>query len=142
MLDLRKNRLRAAGVLAVVAVAPAALAQAASATERVTARPANLMINTDTTITGSGFPAHTMLSLRECGVKFWLAPNDPCNTENAKTVETNKNGRFKTPFEAQLCPEGKPAHQPTTRICYIGVLSFGEDTGMLDPAARVKVSYP
>jgi hypothetical protein len=142
MLDLRKNRLRAAGVLAAVAVAPAAVAQSASATEKVSARPTHVMVNTDTTITGSGFPAHAMIPLRECGVKFWLAPNDPCNTENAITVETNRMGRFKTSFEAQLCPEGKPARQPTTRICYIGVLSFGEDTGMLEPAARVLVSYP
>jgi hypothetical protein len=141
MLDLRKTA-RVLGALAAVAVAPVAVAHAASGTEKVSAYPANVMVNTDTTIKGSGFPAHTMVSLTECGLTFWLAPKDPCNTENAKTVETNANGRFHTLFEAQLCPEGKPARQPTTRICYIGVLSFGEDTGMLEPAAKVKVSYP
>jgi len=143
MLELWKTRFRAAGALAaIIAVAPVTVAHAALGTEKVKAHPADVMVNTDTTITGSGFPAHTMVSLKECGVTFWLAPNDPCNTENAKTVETNAKGRFTTPFEVQICPEGSPARQPNTRVCYIGVLRFGEDTGMLEPAAKVKVGYP
>ena len=100
------------------------------------------MINTDTTIAGSGFAPHTMVTLTECGATLWLAPNEPCNTENATTVETNAKGRFKTPFEAKLCPEGKRAHQPTTVICYIGVKHYVEDVGKLEPAAKVKVTYP
>ncbi len=143
MLELRRTRCRAAGALAaIIAAAPVAAAHAAPGAEKVRAHPADVMVNTDTTITGSGFPAHAKVSLAECGLIFWLAPNYPCNTENAKTLETNAKGRFSTPFEAQLCPEGSPARQPTTRICYIGVLRFGEDTGMLEPAAKVKVSYP
>ena len=143
MLDPGKIRLRAAGALAAIfAIAPVAVAQARAGTEKLKAHPAEIMINTDTTIAGSGFPAHTMISLTECGARFWLAPKDPCNTENAETIETNAKGRFKTPFEAQLCPEGKRAHQPTTLIRYVGVLQFGEDTGMLEPAAKVKVTYP
>jgi hypothetical protein len=143
MLEQWRTRFRAVGALtAVIAVALVTVAHAASGSERVTAHPTAVMVNTDTTITGSGFPAHMILSLRECGVTFWLAPNDPCNTENARKVEKNARGHFSTPFEAQLCPEGSPARQPTTRVCYIGVLRFGEDTGMLEPAAKVKVSYP
>ncbi len=143
MLELKKFRFRTVGAIAtIIAVAPVAVAHAASGTEKLKAHPKSVMINTDTTIAGHGFAPNTMVTLTECGATFWLAPNDPCNTENAKTVETNAKGRFKTPFEAQLCPEGKHAHQPTTVICYIGVKSFIEDTGMLEPAAKVKVTYP
>jgi hypothetical protein len=143
MFDLKKIRFRTAGALVTIAaVAPIAVAQAASGTEKLTATPKSVMVNTDTTITGGGFPAHTMVSLTQCGAKFWLAPKEPCNTENTKTVETNARGHFKTPFEMQLCPEGKRARQPTTVICYIGVLSFGEDFAELKPAVKVKVTYP
>lgn len=143
MLDLKKIRFRTAGALvAIFAVAPVAAAHAASGVEKLTARPRNVMINTDTTITGKGFPGHAMVSLTECGVTFWLAPKEPCSTENGTTVETNAKGRFTTPFEMQLCPEGEHAHRPTTVICYVGVRSFGEDTGMLEPAVKLKVTYP
>ncbi len=143
MFDAGKTRFRAAGALAALfVIAPVAVAQATAGTEKLKAHPAEVMVNTDTTIAGSGFPAHTMVSLTECGALFWLAPKYPCITENAETVETDAKGRFKRPFEAQLCPEGMRAHQPTTLICYVGVLQFGEDTGMLEPAAKVKVTYP
>jgi hypothetical protein len=143
MLELKKMRFRTAGALAtIIAIAPVAVAHAAPGAEKLMAHPKSVMINTDTTIAGSGFPAHTMVSLTECGATSWLAPNEPCNTENATTVETNAKGRFKTPFEMQFCPEGKHAHQPTTVICYVGVRYYIEDVGKLEPAAKVKVTYP
>jgi hypothetical protein len=142
MLDLKRIRFRTAGALvAIAAVVPVAAAHAASG-GKLMAHPNSVMVNTDTTILGHGFPAHTMVSLTECGVAFWLAPNDPCNTENVTTVETTAKGNFKTPFQMQLCPEGKHAKQPTTVICYVGVRGFIEDTEMLEPHVKVKVTYP
>jgi hypothetical protein len=128
---------------AIAAIAAIALIPATAAAGGATlkAYPTNVMVNTDTTLSGGGFPAHTTLKLRECGARFWLAPKDSCDTENARTVETNSRGRFKLSFKVQLCPEGEVSG-PTQRTCYIGVLKFGEDTGSLEPAARVLVSYP
>ncbi len=144
MLGIEKVRFRAAGALtAIIAIVPVAVAQAAPGTEKLMmAHPKSVMINTDTTIAGKGFPANTMVTLTECGATFWIVPNEVCNTENVTTVETNKKGRFKTPFEMKLCPEGQHARQPTTVICYVGVQSFVEDTGKLEPADKVKVTYP
>jgi hypothetical protein len=143
MLELKRIRLRTAGALAaIIAIAPAAVAHATSGTETIKAHPKSVMINTDTTIAGHGFPANTMITLTECGATMWLAPNKPCNTENVTTVETNTKGSFKAPFEMKLCPEGQRAHQPTTIICYVGVKYYVEDVGKLEPAAKVKVSYP
>ncbi len=143
MLERRKTLAYAAGALAAsLAIAPLAVAQASSGSEKITANPKSVMINTDTTLKGKGFPAHTMIQLEECGATFWLAPKDPCDTENTQTVETNAKGRFTTSFKMQLCPEGAPGKKPTSEICYVGVPSFGEDTGMLEPAAKVTVTFP
>ncbi len=143
MLELKKMRFRTAGaVVAIIALAPVAAAHAAPGAGKLMAHPKSVMINTDTTIAGSGFAPNTMVTLTECGATSWLAPNDPCNTENVKTVETNAKGRFRTPFEVQFCPEAKRAHQPTTVICYVGVQYYIEDVGKLEPAARLKVTYP
>lgn len=143
MLELRRVLLRAAGAFAaIVAVMPTAAAYAGSQAEKIRAHPASVMINTDTTLTGSGFPAHTTIVLEECGATRWLDPKVPCNTENRETVETNAKGRFTASFEVELCPEGAPGRHPTTRICYIGVPKLLEDTGKLEPAAKVQVSYP
>ncbi len=117
-------------------------ASAQSGSERIVANPSSVMVNTHTTLRGTGFPAHTMVALKECGTTFWLAPKDPCNANNGKTVETNGLGRFRTSFKVELCPEGEPGEFPTSRICYIGVPRFGEDTGALEPAAKVTVTYP
>jgi hypothetical protein len=143
MLGLEKVRYLAVGTLtAIIALVPVAVAQAAPGAEKLMAHPRSVMINTDTTILGRGFPANSTVTLTECGATFWIVPNEVCNTENVTTVETNKKGGFKTPFEMKLCPEGKHARQPTTVICYVGVQSFVEDTGMLKPAVKVKVTYP
>lgn len=141
MLERRKMWAYAAAALATsLAIVPVTAAQARS--EKIMAKPKSVMVNTDTTLKGKGFPADTMIRLEECGATFWLAPKDPCDTENAQTVDTNAKGSFTTSFEVQLCPEGAPGKKPTSEICYIGVPSFGEDTGMLEPAARVTVTFP
>ncbi len=137
----RKTWAYAAGALAAsLAIAPVTVAQANS--EKIMAKPKSVMVNTDTTVKGKGFPADTMIRLEECGATFWLAPKDPCDTENAQTVETNAKGKFTSSFEVQLCPEGAPGKKPTSQICFIGVPRFGEDTGTLEPAAKVTVTFP
>jgi hypothetical protein len=118
------------------------IAQAASATPRITVRPANVMVGSPTTVTGSGFPARAQVPLRECGVRFWIDPEEPCNTANAITVETNGFGHFKTTFHVELCPDAAIGKVVTERTCYIGRVLFGEDTGELQPAARIIVTYP
>ncbi len=143
MLERRKTLAGAAGALAAtLAIAPIPGAQASSGAKKIKAHPRSVMVNTETTLKGRGFPANTTIQLEECGATFWLAPKNPCDTENAKTVETNAKGRFTTSFAVQLCPEGAHGRKPTSQICYIGVPEFIEDTGMLEPAAKVTVTYP
>lgn len=140
MFDSKKLIVCAATAASALAAA-APLAQAQAKQPKIKARPSTLMVNTTTTLTGSGFPANTVIQLRECGRTFWLAPDYPC-TENKEAVTTDRRGRFHTTFQAGLCPEGEPGKMPTERICYIGELVTGEDTGSLIGAARITVTYP
>lgn len=128
----------AALVTAAVAQAPA---QAEATQPKISARPSTLMVNATTTLKGSGFPANTVIQLRECGRTFWLAPAYPC-TANEASVTTDRSGRFRTTFKVGLCPEGEPGKMPSERICYVGELLTGEDTGSLVGAAMITVTYP
>ena len=126
-----------------VLAAPGSLAGAATTIKpAISAKPSHVMVSSATTVTGTGFPASSRLQLRECGRRFWLAPEEPCNTDNAITVETDRHGRFKATFHVELCPDGSVGKFPTERTCYIGRVRFGEDTGELQPAARMIVTYP
>ncbi|GEM_PF-2249240 len=111
-------------------------------TPTITAKPHSAMVNTEITLRGRGFPKHTTVRLRECGRRFWLDPQVPCNGENEVSATTGAMGRFTTTFKVEVCPEGEPLEVITQRICYIGVPEFGEDTGTLDPSVEVTVSYP
>jgi Neocarzinostatin family len=144
MLDSRSVSVHVVLALAVIlAAVPVSAASAAAKQPSLRVHPRSAMVNTDVMVKGSGFAANADVTLAECGATFWIAPAEPCNTENEMTVQTNAKGRFSTSFEVQLCPEpGAPASDPTKRVCYIGVPAFGEDTGMLEPAAKVKVTYP
>jgi hypothetical protein len=124
-----------------VAAAPVLPAQAQAKQPKIAARPHTLMVNATTMLKGSGFPANTVIELRECGRTFWLAPDYPC-VASEETVTTDKRGRFRATFQARLCPEGEPGTMPTERICYIGELVTGEDTGSLVGAAKITVTYP
>lgn len=126
---------------ALVTAAAAASVQAQTRQPKISARPSTLMVNATTTLKGSGFPANTVIQLRECGRTFWLAPAYPC-TANEASVTTDRSGRFRTTFEVGLCPEGEPGKMPNERICYVGQLLTGEDTGSLVGAARITVTYP
>jgi hypothetical protein len=128
-------------VVIVVALAPAQSAFAGTTSPKITARPHRLMVDTETTLKGRGFPANSTIDLRECGRTFWLDPEDPC-LEGGKSVTTDAKGKFTTPFSVGLCPEGEPTKKPTQRVCWVGELVNGEDTGQLVGAARLIVSYP
>jgi hypothetical protein len=129
---------------ATAAAAPAALAspRATSPQPAITATPSSVMVNAKTRLVGRHFAPNTVLALRECGRTFWLAPAHPCNTANAVSVKTNARGAFALRFKVELCPEGAAGEHPTERICYVGALETGEDTGTLVGAARISVTYP
>lgn len=109
---------------------------------KVRAHPANVMVNTDTRLTGRGFPANATITLRECAAKSWLATQDPCNSSNEVSVRTDAKGRFTTELKAELCPEGQPGRGPTERVCYVGHPASTEGTVTLEGAGRIRVSYP
>jgi hypothetical protein len=137
------TKLRSCVFLAFAAtLAPIATAQAATSSPKIKANPRSVMVNTETTLTGKGFPANTTITLEECGRTFWLAPEDPCLDEDAKTVKTNAKGNFQTPFRVGVCPEGKRTKKPTQEVCYVGELVTGEDTGSLVGPAKLIVTWP
>ncbi len=141
MLD-SKVRLPAAVLTAMtMAALGGGVAQASEGAPKINARPHSVMVNSNTTLKGRGFPANATLQLQECGFTSWLAPNDPCLPDTV-TVATDSRGRFQTSFKVGLCPEGKPTKEPTQRVCYVGELQTGEDTGSLVGAARLIVTYP
>ncbi len=108
----------------------------------VTVHPNNVMVNTDTDVVGRHFDAGQTLTLVECGKTSWIAPKNPCDTDNTVTVTTNGKGGFKTEMKVEACP-GK-AHQPPglAQTCYIGVEKLGLDNGSLQPFARIVVTFP
>jgi hypothetical protein len=115
---------------------------ATAATPRIVAKPDNLMVNTKTTLTGSGFPARTKLSIVECSTTNWVVTAHPCVTGNKISVTTDSHGRFTHTFKVVLCG-GKRGPEPTSQICYIGnPHPRGIDTEHLDGAAKVTVTYP
>jgi hypothetical protein len=111
-------------------------------TPKIVAKPTSAMINTNITLRGRGFPKNTTVQLRECGRRSWLNPNVPCNQGNELSVSTGAKGRFKVSFKVELCPEGEQIEMITERDCFIGVPQLGEDSGTLEPATEVIVSYP
>lgn len=137
---LGSRKLLAAGC-ASLALGAASATGAAAMAPKLAAKPHKLMVGAETALKGRGFPPDTSIELRECGKTFWLAPADPCLEEGA-TVTTDAKGRFQTTFKVGLCPEGEATKKPTQRVCYIGELVSGEDTGSLSGAARLLVTYP
>ncbi len=108
----------------------------------ITANPNNLMVNTDTVLTGRNFPPATKLHLTECGKTNWIVPQNPCDTNNTVTVTTGSLGGFRTKFKAELCPGGVRVG-PTAVRCYIGVpRPSGIDTITLRAAVKIVVTYP
>jgi hypothetical protein len=115
---------------------------ATAATPRIVARPNNLMVNTKTTLTGTGFAARTKLSIAECPTTNWVVTEHPCVSGNKVSVTTDGHGRFIHTFKVELCG-GKRGSGPTSQICYIGYPHpQGIDTEHLDGAVKVTVTYP
>ena len=101
------------------------------------------MVNTPTTLEGSGFPANEQIVLRECPKKgYGPEPQPivkhPCDPSEM-TVETNASGTFTATFEVRSClkAEQKPT-RPTK--CYVGWYIKGVDTIMLVGAVKLTVS--
>jgi hypothetical protein len=132
-------------VLSVVALVVAIgidTADAASEAPHITAKPSNLMVNTKTTLTGTGFPSKAKLTIQECAKRNWVVPQNPCVNRNKITVTTDSHGRFVHQFKVILCG-GKHGPTPTSQICYVGALHpEGVDTITLLGAAKVVVTYP
>jgi hypothetical protein len=141
MIDSTKLRLCVLLAFALTLV-PIATAQAGTSSPKIRAKPHSVMVNTETTLKGRGFPANTTITLEECGRTFWIAPEDPCLDEGAKTVTTDAKGKFQTGFPVGLCPEGEATKKPTQRVCYVGELVTGEDTGSLVAPAKLIVTWP
>jgi hypothetical protein len=115
---------------------------ATAATPRIVAKPNNLMVNTKTTLTGSGFAPRTRRSIVECSRTNWVVPSNPCVKRNKISVTTDGRGRFTHVFDVVLCG-GKRGPEPTSQICYIGnPHPEGVDTEHLDGAVKVTVTYP
>lgn len=109
---------------------------------RIVAQPNNLMVNTKTTLTGTGFPANTRLTIAECSTTNWVVTANPCVGTNKISVLTDGHGRFTRRFLVELCG-GKRGPEPTSQICYIGnPHPQGVDTITLRGAARITVTYP
>lgn len=110
----------------------------------IVARPNNLMVNTSTTLKGTGFAPHAKITIEECGQKGWIVPQNPCDTDNAITVHTDGSGRFKGSLKAELCPRTQPGPGPVTQeTCYLGQPKpEGIDTIQLVGAAKIIVTYP
>ena len=108
----------------------------------IVAKPNNLMVNTKTTLTGTGFAANTKLTIEECSTNFWIVPKNPCLSTNKISVLTDGHGHFVRQFRVTVCG-GKRGPEPTSQICYIGEPHpEGIDTIRLLGAAKITVTYP
>ncbi len=107
----------------------------------VTVHPNNVMVNTDTKVRGSHFTPGQTVQLVECSQTQWVAPQNPCDTNNNKTVTANGHGAFRTKMKVEACPSGS---QPPglSETCYIGVENFGVDNVTLQPFAPIVVTFP
>ena len=117
-------------------------AAASPARPHIVAKPNNLMVNANTSLTGTGFPAKTKLTIEECATANWVVTSRPCKGAYKISVRTDAHGRFSAKFRALLCG-GKRGSGPTSQICYIGnPHPQGVDTITLLGAAKITVTYP
>jgi hypothetical protein len=119
-------------------------AQASTVQPHIAAHPNNLMVNTYTRLTGTGFPPDTTITIEDCGQTAWIAVQNPCTTGNTITVLTDPAGGFVSGFKAELCPRTHIGPGPVNRaVCYIGEPKpSGVDTINLVGAAKIIVTYP
>jgi hypothetical protein len=104
-------------------------------------KPNNVMVTTYTTVTGRNFLPHQRVTLAECSRTSWIAPQNPCDTNNSKTVTANSLGNFVTLMKVEVCPVITPAG--ISERCYIGrPKPTGVDTIALRPYAGIVVTFP
>ncbi len=127
------------GLTALISV-PEAMATS-SVPPMITVHPNNVMVNTDTKVRGSHFTPGQTVQLVECSQSQWVVPQNPCVTNNTKTVTANRYGAFRTKMKVEACPSGS---QPPglSETCYIGVENFGVDNVTLQPFASIVVTFP
>lgn len=108
----------------------------------ITVNPNNVMVNTDTTVTGHHFVPYQKVMLDECSQTNWIVPQNPCDTNNAKTVTASRHGTFVTTMKVEACPSvAVPAG--LSEQCYIGrPQPTGVDTMALQPHASIVVTFP
>lgn len=140
----RLARLIFTGGLVAASVLLAGGAVGASPTPpHIVAKPNNLMVNTTTKLTGTGFTPNTSLKVAECSRTSWLLPKQPCATSNKVTVTTNASGGFKATMKAVVCPKIKTADtRGFMETCYVGVPRISKDSVALIGAAKIIVTGP
>ena len=112
---------------------------------KIVAKPDSVMVNTTTTLTGSGFKRHKKLTIWECSARNWIVPQQICNHRNAVKVRTNSRGGFTVKFKALVCPAGSApaAYKGFSRHCFIGVPTpRGVDVVVLVGSTRITVTGP
>jgi hypothetical protein len=127
------------GLTALISV-PEAMA-ASPVPPRITVHPNNVMVNTDTKVRGTHFTPGQTVQLVECSQTQWVVPQNPCDTNNTKTVTANGLGAFRTKMKVEACPSS--AQPPgLSETCFIGVEKFGLDNVSLQPYASIVVTFP
>jgi hypothetical protein len=131
------------GLAAISALAVSSAVGASPTPPHIVAKPSNLMVNTTTKLTGTGFMPNTTLMLEECSRTSWMVPQQPCATSNKVTVTSNSSGGFQTTMKAVVCPKIKTARtRGFMETCYIGVPHTGKDIIVLIGAAKIIVTGP
>ncbi len=127
------------GVLGVFSISAAS---AGTGKPHITAHPNNVMVNTATELIGTHFQPSTTLTVKECGLKNWIVPQNPCDSSNSIVVTTNAQGAFKSSFIVETCTTGS-GDPGFSQRCYIGVPTpNGIDTITLVGAVRITVTGP
>jgi hypothetical protein len=151
MIRAHAGRLAAAVAVGSLAVAtsflgiaaPAAAAPAVRYHPRIVANPNNLMVNTKTTLTGTGFGVDAKLRIVECSRTKWMVPVNPCAKGNAVTVRATSEGSFTATFTAKVCPKIKNATgRGFSEVCYVGALKQLFGRVKLLGAAKLTVTGP
>jgi hypothetical protein len=125
---------------AVLAIGAGPVAALSPLPPTITVKPNNVMVNTYTTVTGRYFGPHQRITLAECSQTNWIVPQNPCDTNNGKTVTANSLGGFVTRMKVEACPR---AVADLSEQCYIGVPKpSGIDTVALRPSAGIVVTFP
>jgi hypothetical protein len=126
--------------LAVLAIGAGAVAAISPLPPTITVKPNNVMVNTVTKVTGHNFVPGQTVRLVECSKTTWIVPQNPCDTNNGKTVTANSLGGFVTRMKVEACPA---ITADLSEQCYIGQPKpTGIDTVALQPYAGIVVTFP